>query len=169
MALSVTLPASLPGPSGHLRRWRASWPARLFYWSLAAGFLRGAIAMAFPAFTDPGNLPLLPLLVLLLGEAAFLGYLPSGYIDLYLDRVVIGGAFRRHREINLLHLISVTPGRNGLYFRSNFDKGASGPACIGAKGPGLELLRYGNRGDQIRAAITAAATEAKHRPPRGAD
>ena len=75
-------------------------------------------------------------------------------VDLFADRIELVRWFGFElKVIPLTEIADADVDRFGLRFRLHSDKLISGPANIGHKGLGLELLGYRNRGDKIAATI----------------
>jgi hypothetical protein len=150
---------NVPATGQRMARWRSPIATRVVSGGLTVLFLSLAVLLAADPGGDWSAADLLWLLLLLPG-AAISASLGSGYIDLYPDRVVLDGLFRRRREVRLAAIVSVEPEQFSLCFRLGPHEGISGPGTIGAKSPLLHLLRVHTRGDRIAETIMDAAAAA---------
>lgn len=76
------------------------------------------------------------------------------WIDLYEDRVVIGGPLRRRRVIPRSEILSCQPDKYGLDFWLASGGVVTGPGAIGAKGLLLSAFGVVTQGDRIAHAIS---------------
>ena len=142
-----------------LRRWRVSIPLAALMWLLVITLAFGLFPMSIVYATSVAEAVFYS--VLFLSTAATFVALATPCVDLYPDRVVLGGWFRKPEQLRLADIRSVEPWLYGLRFdvgRSGF---MSGPMSIGAKGILLDVLKVRTRGDRIAERIMREAEHAR--------